>query len=58
MEGILRCRFAPFADAKKIYEWQDWLAIRSFSEGWWRLHYLATNFSPDDFLRSNDKKSS
>ena len=22
---------------KKIYEWQDWLAIRSFSEGWWAI---------------------
>ena len=24
-----------FARAKKIYERQGWLAIRSFSEGWW-----------------------
>ena len=24
-----------FFASKKIYERQDWLAIRSFSEGWW-----------------------
>ena len=46
-EDILRRRVAPFLQAKKIYAWQDWLAIRSFSEGWWILRDL--NPRPSDY---------